>query len=69
MFFGNPPYVRVHNFKTTLKPLKQNKFTKCGMTDLFISFYEIGINMLCETGKLSYITPSSIFNSVAGQQI
>lgn len=66
--FGNPPYVRVHNLKNNMRTLKQNKFTKCGMTDLFISFYEIGINMLLRNGKLAYITPSSIFNSVAGQQ-
>lgn len=65
---GNPPYVRVHNLKENFEHIKNQKFTNTGMTDLFIIFYEIGINMLNETGKLGYITPSSIFNSVAGTE-
>jgi len=36
------------------------------MTDLFIVFYEIGLNMLNEKGVLCYISPSSFFNSIAG---
>ncbi|WP_238523092.1 Eco57I restriction-modification methylase domain-containing protein [Mycoplasma crocodyli] len=63
---GNPPYVRVHNFDDRFSKIKNKRFTKKGMTDLFILFYEIGLNMLNEKGVLCYITPSSIFNSFAG---
>ena len=35
------------------------------MTDLFIVFYEIGLKMLNKNGILAYITPSSLFNSLA----
>lgn len=65
---GNPPYVRVHNLSDNFNYIKSQKFTSSGMTDLFIIFYEIGIEMLNETGVLGYITPSSIFNSVAGSE-
>lgn len=63
---GNPPYVRVHNLKENFDYVKKGKFTQTGMTDLFIIFYEIGLEMLNDTGILGYITPSSIFNSLAG---
>lgn len=62
LVIGNPPYVRIHN---TVEDLKKFSFCKSGMTDLYIAFYEIGINMLKPTGKLCYINPSSIFNSKA----
>ena len=64
---GNPPYVRVHNLDENYCAVKSFTFTQGGMTDLFIVFYEIGLNMLNENGVLGYITPSSIFNSLAGK--
>ena len=63
---GNPPYVRVHNLGDSFDAIKQFSFAQNGMTDLFIVFYEIGLNMLSENGVLGYITPSSFFNSLAG---
>ena len=63
---GNPPYVRVHNLGDLFEDIKSFSFARNGMTDLFIVFYEIGLNMLNETGVLGYITPSSYFNSIAG---
>lgn len=63
---GNPPYVRIHN---TSENLKQFNFCNNGMTDLYIAFYEVGISMLNETGKLCYINPSSIFNSKASKTL
>lgn len=63
---GNPPYVRTHNLAGSFDAAKRFAFAQEGMTDLYIVFYEIGINMLNEHGVLGYITPSSFFNSVAG---
>lgn len=65
---GNPPYVRVHNLGENFEKIKQMRFSNKGMTDLFIVFYEIGINMLNKTGKLTYITPNSIYSSLAGTE-
>ena len=63
---GNPPYVRVHNLGDSFDEIKTYTFAQNGMTDLFIVFFELGINMLNDTGVLGYITPSSYFNSLAG---
>lgn len=63
---GNPPYIRVHNLGDTFDEIKTFSFAQNGMTDLFIVFYEVGLRMLNKTGVLGYITPSSFFNSLAG---
>lgn len=63
---GNPPYVRVHNLDN-LDTIKSFQFSKEGMTDLYIVFFEIGLNMLKEDGVLGYITPSSYFTSKSGK--
>ncbi|NMA23788.1 MAG: N-6 DNA methylase, partial [Spirochaetales bacterium] len=58
---GNPPYVRVHNLdRATRKLLKENFFMcKKGMIDLYLAFYELGLLMLNNSGRLGYITPNS----------
>lgn len=66
---GNPPYVRVHNLENQYDEVKKYKFAGSGMTDLFLVFFEIGLNMLNAGGKLCYITPSSWLSSVAGEQL
>lgn len=63
---GNPPYVRVHNLNDSFDMAKKFSFAQDGMTDLYIVFYEIGLKMLNKNGVLGYITPSSFFNSLAG---
>ena len=63
---GNPPYVRVHNLGKNFDAIKNFSFAQNGMSDLFIVFYELGIKMLSKNGVLGYITPSSYFNSIAG---
>lgn len=63
---GNPPYIRVHNLEDDFQRVKKFSFAQGGMTDLYIVFYEIGLKMLNSTGVLGYITPSSFFNSLAG---
>lgn len=65
---ANPPYVRIHNLQNNFERVRNFKFAKNGMTDLFIVFYEIGFNMLNKNGKLVYITPNSFYSSVAGQE-
>lgn len=62
---GNPPYVRIHNLDN-FDLLKKFSLSNNGMTDLYITFYEIGLNMLNNKGILCYITPSSFFTSNAG---
>lgn len=66
---GNPPYVRVHNLGESFDAVKRFEFAQTGMTDLFLVFYELGLQMLNRRGVLAYITPSSYFNSVAGGRL
>lgn len=66
---GNPPYVRVHNLKEQYSSVKQFSFCESGMTDLYIVFYEIGLNMLKENGILCYISPNSFYTSLAGNKL
>lgn len=63
---GNPPYVRVHNLKDNYSAVKRFAFSSGGMTDIYLVFFELGLNMLKEDGILCYITPSSWLNSKAG---
>jgi len=64
---ANPPYVRIHNLGENFEKVRDYKFSKSGMTDLYIVFYELGFNMLNGNGKLCYITPNSFYSSGAGQ--
>lgn len=65
---GNPPYVNIHNIedKDTLKSLR---FTKSGMSDLYLAFYEAGIDMLNSTGKLCFIAPNAWMFNKAGKDM
>lgn len=66
---GNPPYVRVHNLENNFNAVKSFHFANSGMTDLYLVFFEIGLNMIKPGGKLCYITPSSWINSIAGSAL
>lgn len=64
---GNPPYVRVQNLETKRRTIIQRNWKLGeGATDLFIIFFEAGLELLCPGGTLSYITPSSWMKSQAG---
>ncbi|MCD8292118.1 MAG: BREX-1 system adenine-specific DNA-methyltransferase PglX [Prevotella sp.] len=62
---GNPPYVRVHNLEDNYDDVKRYHFAQNGMTDLYLVFFELGLRMLKNNGKLCYITPSSWLSSIA----
>lgn len=66
---GNPPYVRVHNLNDSYDAVKRFSFAQDGMTDIYIVFFEIGINMLKQGGILSYITANSYYSSLAGTSL
>lgn len=63
---ANPPYIRTHDLECDLSGYS---FTDEGMKDIYLAFYELGFRMLNETGKMCYITPSSWFTSLAGQNM
>lgn len=64
---GNPPYVRTHNLNQSYDMVKNFMFTQDGASDLYLTFFELGINMLNKTGRLCYITPSYWTTSKTGK--
>ena len=63
---GNPPYVRIHNIERQYRDVVKNFTFADGTTDLYIIFYEIGIQMLKEeSGRLAYITPNSFLRNTS----
>lgn len=62
---GNPPYIRVHDMPADMrKKVKMYSHSK-GSADLYIIFFEIGLSMLNENGRLAYITPNSWLRNVS----
>lgn len=62
---GNPPYVRSKNIEAESKALLPNwEVANGGNADLYLPFFEIGIKILNENGRLGYITLNSFFKSV-----
>jgi len=63
---GNPPYIRQEGI-TDLKPyLKSNYKTYSGRADLYVYFYEKGINLLKSNGVFCFITPNKFFRAKYG---
>jgi adenine-specific DNA methylase len=65
---GNPPYVRSRNINKIIRKEMRNWSTsKIGNVDLYIPFYELGLKILNDTGKLGYISPNTFIQSVNGR--
>ena len=62
---GNPPYIRIQHLGKDRRERIQRDWSFCrsGSTDMYISFFELGFNLLNETGKLGYITPNTYFKT------
>jgi SAM-dependent methyltransferase len=53
---GNPPYVRQEWIKAIKPHLQQHYKAYDGTADLYVYFYELGLNLLKPGGRLGYIT-------------
>lgn len=70
LIVGNPPYVRAKNIDLETKKLLSNwSVTKSGNPDLYIPFFEIGLENLNKNGILGYITVNSFFKSVNAREL
>jgi type I restriction-modification system DNA methylase subunit len=63
---GNPPYVRQELFKSDSTYLEATFKSYSGKADLFVYFYEKGINILKENGYLSFISSGKFFEASYG---
>lgn len=67
---GNPPYVCARNLSDdTKQSLKTWSVCKAGNPDLYIPFFQIGIESLAENGILGYITMNTFFKSLNGRAL
>jgi len=67
---GNPPYVCYRNIDLESKSLLSKwKVVKSGHPDLYIPFFQIGIESLKKEGVLGYITVNTFFKSVNGRAL
>lgn len=67
---GNPPYVRNKNINHNTKSFLSNWVSSSvGNVDLYIPFFEIGIKLLSDNGKLGYISPNSYLQGVNGRSL
>ena len=61
---GNPPYVRIHNISNETRSLlsKDFKFTT-GTIDLYLSFFEMSLEMMTDSARLGFIAPNSLLHN------
>lgn len=66
---GNPPYVRMEYLKT-LKPWLARRYSVAAeRADLYAYFFEKGLFLLKEGGRLGYISSSSFFRTGSGETL
>lgn len=67
---GNPPYVCSRNMDhESLLLINDWSVSHSGHPDLYIPFFQIGIENLATNGELGYITVNSFFKSVNGRAL
>jgi len=67
---GNPPYVCSRNIDDeSLELLKNWSVCSSGHPDLYIPFFQLGIELLRNDGILGYITVNSFFKSINGRSL
>lgn len=68
---GNPPYIRIqHLGKERRKRIQQDwSFCKSGSTDIYIAFFEMGIQLLKDNAYLGYITPNTFFKTMTAKDL
>ncbi len=64
---GNPPYVRAKNIDEKVKSSLTKWSVVSGNVDLYIPFYQLGIELLNDKGVLGYISPNTFLQSVNGR--
>lgn len=70
IIIGNPPYVRGRNLpKETLSKLQKFEVSNSGNPDLYIPFFQLGVENLSTNGILGYITMNSFFKSLNGRNL
>ncbi|BDZ71426.1 Eco57I restriction-modification methylase domain-containing protein [Methanobacterium petrolearium] len=66
---ANPPYIRQEKIRE-LKPLLKNKYkTYTGVSDLYVYFFENGVNVLRSGGILTFISSNTWMRTKYGKKV
>jgi hypothetical protein len=66
---GNPPYVRMEYLKAAKPYLAKHYAVAAERADLYAYFFEKGVRLLREGGRLGFISSSSFFRTGAGESL
>lgn len=68
---GNPPYVKFQDLDDVTRNFLLNSYqtTQLGTYNLYFAFFELGLKLLGDEGKLGYITPNNYFTSLSGEPL
>jgi adenine-specific DNA-methyltransferase len=66
---GNPPYVRQEKIRPLKPALKEQYKCYTGIADLYVYFFESGVNLLREGGVLCYICSNKYFRAGYGKKL
>jgi hypothetical protein len=66
---GNPPYVRMELIKPVKPYLEKQYVVAADRADLYAYFFERGVGVLKEGGRLGYISSSTFFRTGSGENL
>jgi hypothetical protein len=66
---GNPPYVRMEFIKPFKPYLEKHYVVAADRTDLYAYFFERGVGILKDGGRLGYISSSTFFRTGSGEKL
>lgn len=66
---GNPPYVRMEYLKAAKPYLKRHYAVAAERADLYAYFFEKGVRLLKDGGRLGFVSSSSFFRTGAGESL
>ncbi|HEH6144440.1 TPA: Eco57I restriction-modification methylase domain-containing protein [Campylobacter jejuni] len=69
LIIGNPPYIRQEELKELKSHLAKNYKVYKGTSDIYTYFYELGFNVLKDSGVLSYITSNKYTRAGYGEPL
>lgn len=66
---GNPPYVRMELIKPVKPYLEEHYVVAADRADLYAYFFESGVKLLKEGGRLGFISSSTFFRTGSGENL
>lgn len=66
---GNPPYVRMEHLKPVKPYLEEHYVVAADRADLYAYFFEKGIGLLKQGGRLGFISSSTFFRTGSGENL